>query len=42
MAVTFADYLIPTLDCIPKIECLITEDVLARIICWVLREAARV
>ena len=26
MAVTFADYLIPTLDCIPKIECLITED----------------
>src|SRR5690606_36656349 len=26
LAVTFADYLLPTLDCAPAVECLITED----------------
>jgi len=26
LAVTFADYLVPTLDCAPPVECLITED----------------
>ena len=26
LAVTFADYLVPTLDCAPQVECLITED----------------
>jgi CO/xanthine dehydrogenase Mo-binding subunit len=26
LAVTFADYLLPTLDCVPAVECLITED----------------
>ena len=26
MAVTFADYMIPTLDCVPTVECMITED----------------
>jgi carbon-monoxide dehydrogenase large subunit/6-hydroxypseudooxynicotine dehydrogenase subunit gamma len=26
LAVTFADYLMPTLDCAPQVECLITED----------------
>lgn len=26
LAVTFADYLLPTMDCAPDVECLITED----------------